>query len=316
MKKSGWLWGAAVAATLLVGALGYTLMHPAKDSRGILYRVTGETGEAYLLGSIHIGSADMYPFGEEIRQAMELADTFVYECDTTSPEAVTAVKARMALPEGETLKSQIGEALYAKLAQVCGTLTLNLTELDALKPWAVISTLAVASTAAELSGQNVQTALSLGVEEQVRALQQAGGKPSAYLETPIEQTDVLEGFSAELQRYLLQTELDTILSPGSATGMDASIGSWPAWWRDGDAEAFAAQYRQSYLAPGYEDVCAEYHRKLITQRNARMAERLDAMLKTGGTYFVTVGLLHLALPDDSLPALLSQMGYTVTRVGE
>ncbi len=315
MRKRRWLWVLAAAAAVAAGALAWTLAHPAAGSRGILYRVTGEQGRMYLLGSIHIGSRDMYPFGGDIRQAMAGADTFVFECDTTSAEAVAAVKARMALPQGRTLEGEIGADLYAELAKVCDTLGISPSALDNLRPWAVVNTLAVYSTAAELGVSDVSEAISLGVEEQVRAYADQSGKAVAYLETATEQTDLLEGFSDALTRYLLQSECDAIADPASVTGMDASIRSWPDWWRDGDADAFADQYLATYLAPGHEDVCAEYHVKLVTERNRRMADRLAVMLEDGGTSFVTVGLLHLALPEDSVLNDLEAMGYTVERVG-
>ena len=270
----------------------------------------------YLLGSIHVGEKAMYPFGAEIRQAMAQADTFVYECDTASDEVVSQIQSRMALPEGETLQALIGDELYTELKQVCDQLSIPIRQLDGLKPWGVINTLAVYSTAAELGAANVSQALSLGVEKQVQAYAASNGKQTAYLETAAEQTDVLEGFSDSLKRYLLKTECDTILNPQSATGMDTTIASWPEWWRAGNAQAFSEQYISSYLAPGYEAECTEYHTKRVTERNARMAERLAAMLESGGSYFVTVGLLHLVLPEGSIVTLLRQKGYTVTLASE
>ncbi len=316
MKKRGWLWAAAITAALLTGALGWTLAHPAEGSRGLLYHVSGGQGDMYLLGSIHVGTKDMYPFGEGIARAMAVSDTFVYECDTASPEVAAALAARAALPEGESLRAQVGETLYAEIAQVCDRLNISVTELDGLKPWAVINTLAVHATAAELDTANVNEALALGVEKQVQAYAARHGKRTTYLETAVEQTDVLERFSPALKSYLLKTECDTILDPQSASGMDATITEWPGWWRAGNADAFAAQYLNSYLAPGYEAVCAEYHARLVTERNARMAERLGAMLAGGGTYFVTIGLLHLALPEDSVVQLLREQGYEVEQILE
>jgi uncharacterized protein YbaP (TraB family) len=45
-----------------------------------------------------------------------------------------------------------------------------------------------------------------------------------------------------------------------------------------------------------------------------MATRLDALLAEGGTYFVTVGLLHLLPEDESVLSLLREMGYTVEKI--
>ena len=45
-------------------------------------------------------------------------------------------------------------------------------------------------------------------------------------------------------------------------------------------------------------------------------DALDGLLHTGGTYFVTVGLLHLTLPEDSIVVQLQQKGYTVLQVAK
>lgn len=305
------------ALLALVAAFALAAVPPAAEgSRGLLYKVSGPQGQAYILGSIHVGDAAMYPFHSEIQHAMEASDTFVYECDTTSAEAKAALRARMALPEGLTLADAIGDDLYAQVSAVCDHLGLPIAALDGLRPWAVINTLAVYTTAAELGADSANQALSLGVEEQVRAKAAPLHKTVAYLETPQEQVDVLEGFSDALQRYLLESECQVILHPESVHGMDSTIALWPAWWRAGDAQAFADQYLQSYLEPGFEAEGAEYHQALITQRNARMAERLYAMLEKGGTFFVTVGLMHLVLPEDSLLTQLQARGCTVEAVYE
>ena len=58
----------ALALLLPLGAGGCT---PQKEgSAGILYRVTGGKSELYLLGSIHVGSEDMYPMGQSILDAL------------------------------------------------------------------------------------------------------------------------------------------------------------------------------------------------------------------------------------------------------
>ena len=166
-------------------------------------------------------------------------------------------------------------------------------------------------------------ALSTSIVVQLIAAASSISSESAYharallaMETVAEQTDVLEGFSDALKRYLLQTECDIILDPRNASGLDASIAQWPQWWKNGDANAFAAEYLKGYLAPGYEELCAEYHARLITERNARMTRRLAALLEGGGSYFVTVGLLHLVLPEDSVVAGLRELGYTVEQIDD
>ena len=60
----------------------------------------------------------------------------------------------------------------------------------------------------------------------------------------------------------------------------------------------------------------EYHEGLVSRRNAAMAQRLDALLRSDDkrSYFVTMGLMHLVLPQDSILLRLEALGYTVERV--
>lgn len=61
--------------------------------------------DLYLLGSIHVGSEDMYPMGQHILDAMEAADVLAFECDTASAQAQAAYQELMRCPEGDTLEA-------------------------------------------------------------------------------------------------------------------------------------------------------------------------------------------------------------------
>ena len=312
MRKRRWIWAAtaAVIAVVVIACVGGTK----EGSRGILYEVRTERSVMYLLGSIHIGESAMYPFGSEIQEALKQAETFVFECDTDDAEATARMRARMALPEGETLQAAVGEERYGQLRQVCEKLGMQPDALDGYQPWAAMNTLSVHTTAAEMGEDSLSRALSLGVEKRVK--RQIGGRPVRYLETLDEQVDTLAGFSPALLDYLLADECAVILGTAKPKGLDATVASWPGWWKAGDAQAFAEQYLAGYPDPEHEAESREYHNSLMTRRNERMADGLAALLEEGGTYFVTVGLLHLVLPEDSVTALLQARGYSVECVSQ
>ena len=303
----------AAVALLFVAAVSCTLVLTLRqESEGILYRITGDNVTAYLLGSIHIGTAAMHPFGDTLEEAMAASDTFVFECDTASADSLTQLTARQLLPEGITLRDVLGDPLMNDVTAAYQALGLSTANLESRQPWAVINTLAVYSTASEMGLQNVHKAISLGVETAVEAFADKHDKSYAYLETVDEVADTMESFSDELTRYLLQDEIDVILGRKKTADVD-TVNQWPLWWRDGDAEAFRSFYSLSFQNANTL-LYAEYQDKLVTQRNALMAKRLDALLQTGGTYFVTVGLLHFIPEDNSILSLLRDMGYTVERV--
>ena len=310
MKKRIFLTAVAV---LLVAAVACAVWISLREgSEGILYRVSGENGTAYLLGSIHIGTSTMYPFGDTLEAAMASADTFVFECDTTSDASLAQLRSRQTLPENTSLRDILGGTLYDDVAAAYKALGLSTAPLGSRQPWAVINTLAVYSSAAEMGVRNVSKAISQGVETAVREYMDKHGKPSAYLETVDEVADTMESFSDELTRYLLQDEIDVILGRKSTVDT-TTVALWPEWWHDGDAEAFRDFYQLSFQSAD-EALYNEYHDKLVTQRNILMASRLDAMLQSGGDYFVTVGLLHLVSDDDSILFLLQDMGYSIEKV--
>jgi len=159
------------------------------------------------------------------------------------------------------------------------------------------------------------------VERNVMAFAREQRKQIAYLETTQEQLDALDRLSLPLQEYLLREQLQMILDPSRAKGLDADIGQWPAYWQAGDAQAFADSYQRGYQGITEEEELAwadEYHAALVARRNLLMADRLDAMMREEEphVYFVTIGLLHVALPEDSVLKHLESRGYQVEYISQ
>lgn len=301
MSKRRIGWAALMLALCVGGMSAASLMR--QESLGILYRVTGGKNEWYILGSIHVGGPGMYPLGRSVRQAMEQADVLLFECDTQSEEAQAETAALMAYPEGEDLFDCIGADCQEQVRRAAEKAGYSLDALRSLKPWAVTSMLSLKATAQSMGGNQP------GVETMVRRT--AGQKQIAYLETNAEQLNTLEQFSPELQEYLLQSACREVLGDSPS---DAQVKNWPRWWANGDAQAFAASYEQEQQEGAESELAAEYHKALITRRNRRMAERLEPWLRSDQSGLVTVGLMHLVLPGDSLLSELEAIGYTVQKV--
>lgn len=287
------------------------------QAQGILYRVRHEGVTVYLLGSIHIGNREMYPFGETLLAAMEASNTFVFECDTTSGDALAATRKAKYFQDGTKLTDVLPADLYEKLEAVSSLRGYSVSEFVKMKPWAVMSTLSMDATAAQMGMDSLVDAASLGVEVYVRGYASKNKKEIGHLETTEEQLGVMDGFSMPLQEYLLESTLNAILEPATAKGMDASMGEWPGWWKAGNAAAFAQSFHQGEEQETRPDLAAEYCESLIYKRNVNMADRTEALLLGGGedTYFVTVGLLHLVLPEHSVVKCLEDKGYTVEWLG-
>ena len=297
-----------LALLLAAGICAAAMLQP--QSTGVLYRVTSGENEMYLLGSIHIGSRKMYPFSRSIRDAMKNAELMVFECDTASDEAAAATAAMMCCTDGESLADLISQTVMEKVEKTAQKAGYDPTAIKTMKPWAVTSLLSMETLSAEMGTKDVHQASALGVENQVR--KQMGKKPAVYLETVEEQLALMDSFSPELQEYLLSSVCDTILQPQEA--LDEDLKNWPQWWAEGNAQAFAASYLKGMKEESEPALAQEYHQTLITQRNERMAAKLHSLLESGERCFVTVGLMHLALPEDSILAHLQALGCQVEKI--
>lgn len=301
MNKRGIRWRALVLVLCAGGLATAALLR--QESLGILYHVTGGKSEWYILGSIHVGAKGMYPLGSAVRQAIENADVLLFECDTQSDEAQAETAMLMAYPQGDELFNHIGADCQAAVRLAAEEAGYSLDKLRALKPWAVTSMLSLKATSKAMGGGQP------GVETMVRRA--AGQKKTAYLETNAEQLTALEGFSPELQAYLLESACRETLGASLA---GQHVRQWPEWWAAGNAEAFVRAYEEERGAEENPALATEYHEALITRRNARMAERLDQWLRGDQNGFATIGLMHLVLPGDSVLAELEGMGYTIRKI--
>lgn len=305
-----------IQAACLLMAILFTLCcgAAAEGSTGILYRVTGGKNDLALLGSIHIGNEAMYPVGSHIQDALDAADTMVFECDTESVAAVEAMLDMMYYPTGDSLRAHVSDECYELLKQAAQKTGYRMEALNMLKPWAVSSLLALEGTHALLGAVDIDQAMELGVETQID--QMTSDKPKTWLEETQRQLDMMDGFSEGLQEYLLRDTCIEILTPEAVDGADADVRLWPQWWYDGDAEAFAESYLVGMASEERQDLTEEYHQALLTERNAYMAQRLSQLLEADEphSYFAVIGLLHLVLPEDSVIYELEKLGYTVTRV--
>ena len=130
MKKI-WKYSLLMAGVLAAAVAVHQLTR--EPGHGIFYRVSGGKNEMVLLGSIHVGSRDMYPMSDAIRQALKQADVLVFECDTGSQEAVAAT-AEMMKSEAP-LSSAVSAQCYEKLAKAAEELGYDMNSFEYMKPW-------------------------------------------------------------------------------------------------------------------------------------------------------------------------------------
>ena len=163
-----------------------------------------------------------------------------------------------------------------------------------MKPWAAAVTL---STPALETGQILDLVLYQ------EALQQ--DKAVYGLETVREQLDLFDSMSESDQVTLLRDAVDKFPE------LDALHAELLEVYKQRDLEGLLAINETSMQAED-QRLAKEFQRRVIDDRNHRMAERMQPYLRQGKA-FVAVGALHLP-GEQGLLNLLEQQGYTVRRV--
>ena len=146
-----------------------------------------------------------------------------------------------------------------------------------------------------------------GVDNRLMARANEKGKEILSVESGEAQLAMLMGFSDELQAAQLKEIVDTT-SHAYMSGVEALYESWCRGDEAQLTELVSAD--DEGLSP---ELYQEYHKAMITDRNAGMHETAVGYLQSGRTVFYAVGLGHL-LTDEGLVNSLRTAGYTVTPV--
>ena len=280
------------------------------NGEGKLFRVErAGTMPSFLFGTIHLSDPRVLTLPASAESAFAAADRLVIETtDIADPaKAAAALFANpelINLPRGETLATLLDPADLATVEAGLAARGIPLQSVQTLQPWftAVSLMLPACETARKEGGDSV---LDTWLAERATA----EGKPVEGLETAAEQLEALASLSLELQ---LESLVATVaLSDRMPDVMETMI----ALYLDGRIAmimpAIEAAVPNGGLLVGAGEGYAEFERRVVTERNARMVQRMQAMLDEGGA-FVAVGALHLP-GEAGLVALLQEEGWDVTR---
>lgn len=275
---------------------------PVKYEKNFLWEVENGKTKMYLLGSIHLMPESTYPLNPIIESSFNESDILAIEADPTKIDQAKVQQLIMntgMYPQGETLKENIDTELYQKIETVFTTFGMPMQQIDMFKPWFVGFNLAM------LEIQKTKLDPKLGID--MHFIEKAKNKDIEIieLENGYDQLKLLTSFPEEAQEQYLEYSLDNY------ENVQEMFDTMLKAWTTGDAELMNTATKQKMLdfcktMPGLE----EYYEKMFLQRDIKIVEKLDKILKSndGKTYFVVVGAGHL-IGEDGLLQLLKDNGY-------
>lgn len=268
-------------------------------TEGPFWKVSGANGTAYLFGSVHFGTDEIYPLDAAVEDAFARADRLAVEVNLQAVNGHTLglwMAQHGAIADGTTLSDTVSPETWRLLQRRAEDLGVPAGAFAFQRPWLA----AFSMTALALAREGFREELGIDRHFLTRA---AGEKPIRELETIEDQMGLLAGLPPEVEAHFLHMTLEDL---GSRDGVFAEL--FKAWKR-GDAEAIRAQSEDIRAGPHGQALFS----RLIEQRNKNMAEGIARMLEEeGGTTFVVVGAAHLVGPDG-VASLLASRGYRVEK---
>jgi uncharacterized protein YbaP (TraB family) len=268
-------------------------------ARGLFYEIRKDGKTAFLFGTLHVGTPDFFPLERRATGALIRSTGLVVEIDITQADALLAAMQRHALlPDGERLDALLTPALRTRLQTQLDALALSRETVQAFKPWMAALTLTMGGIRQSgFDGGYATDGFLIGLAKGL-------DKPVAELEGADEQLGLFDSMPRADQIAFLDEVLQSMENGKLATDTRALVSAWLA----GDADALGRLAGESLDENPRSGPWMQ--QKLFTERNYRMAERIERLLADGQSPFVAVGALHFVGPDG-LPALLAERGYRV-----
>lgn len=282
----------------LLAALVLALPAAALPARAAppVWVVRDADSEMLLFGSIHVLPPGLAWSPPALDAALKRADDLWFELPP-GPAAEQEI-ARLAattgiLPPGKSLFAMLTPKDSERLLRAAENLGVDKSTLDRLEPW--LAEVAIAAASYRVAGADTDS----GVEKSVQAAAPPRVKRAAF-ETPAEQLSLFDNAPLDEQiASLNQTVAELAADPDA-------YGKLVRAWMAGDTRALD----EEALEP-MRRASPELFKRLVTERNARWIDRLQARLQGKGRTVVVVGVGHL-VGDGGLPARLRALGYSVT----
>ena len=285
-------------ATALACLLLISTSLAAQTGKQFMWKVEGDGGAvAYLLGSLHVLTAESYPLSPTINRAFAESRTLVEEIDideTNDPMVMMSALTKAMLTDGKTLDQVVAPEIYAEVKRRAEKAGLPMMALQRMKPWLVAITLMAPSLQA--AGFKPE----LGVDRHFFDRAKDSGMKRQALETLAYQLDRFDQLSPKLQEDMLKTTMEDL--DAEVAGVKDMVQAW----------TFGNVAAIEKLTLSALQESPELYQRLLVERNHNWIPHVETCLKQNAGCFIVVGAAHLVGPDG-LPTLLVKKGFKVVQ---
>jgi uncharacterized protein YbaP (TraB family) len=288
-----------IALCCLLPALAAADTTPVNARLGLLYEVTDGPARMYLFGTVHAGKAEFYPFNATLMDAFKNSRYLALEADVSRQSEMGQEMAQHAsYASGDALDRHVSPSVMQKLKPVVEQFGLPVEMINTLKPWMVATMLDL--FVAQEAGYGPEFGADMMLAEAATQMH----KPIVEVESMKFQLQLFESFTPSEQELFLSTTIDEITSGQGSLKLKETIDAWARGDAKGVAQVFASSVAELPPEARFID------KKLIKDRNASMAQKIDGFLHSGSVYFVAVGAGHV-VGNDGIVERFKAKGYKV-----
>ncbi|MGV3637336.1 MAG: TraB/GumN family protein [Flavobacteriales bacterium] len=283
------------ASTVLALLAPIGLLAQEKLEHSLLWRIStpGVARYSYLYGTVHSRDERAYQFGDSVLPALDRCAVVAGELDLGADQQMAmAMLTTLRLPDGKKL-----EDLYKKREWVRVEVMMK----DRLGPMApMLYSLKPFFVMALFSEAEMGDDRPLVLDQFLQRRGTSNGQRVIGIETMNEQMAAIDAIPLEEQARMLLDHVDHQGYPGITDAM---------------LDAYARQDLEALLEVGEQagGMPEELERSLLTERNTRMVQRMDTLLRAGDPVFFLIGAAHLPTPTGLIAGLRAQ-GHTVEAV--
>lgn len=269
----------------------------APQRKALMWKVSSPTTTVYLLGSIHIADASVFPLPGAVEETFAASPLLVVEVDMTKVDEAamkSLLQAKAMYSDGTTLSQHISKPTSDALDAYCKAQEIPRAAFDPMKPW--MAAIYVTVLPMVKAGADPNLGIDKHFMDAVKPPQRI-----EQLETIDAQFSLLDsGTDTEQDQFLA----DSLKQAPQILGI---MGRMQKAFFDGDADALQKLVDETRTGP------ESLNKRLLDDRNVAMTAQIEKYLKGKEQVFVVVGAAHM-VGSKGIVQLLRDRKYKVEQV--
>lgn len=268
------------------------------ENKFLCWEMKDDNGNlTYMLGSIHMGSENMYPLPQAITDAFNSSQSLVLEINMNDIDPTSLMQKAM-LPDGKTLQSVLNKKNYDMLKDNFEAFGLNIEIFNSFKPWFV------AIMASTMSFKDAGYSPSYGIDVHFLRLANEKKLPVDQLESMDIQIDIFDQIPDSLSNNLVEYLLAENIQDSSAAQniFDAFL--------SGDEQ----RIEQLILNSEQNSFSELITEKMIYGRNINMSQKIEELHNSGRINFVIAGAAHFVGERGIIDLLKKKGKYKINKI--